>query len=105
MQQLHIQEQHPQQVWPLLYIYRTTEIIGVLYSIALRQHQQSYNKYSNKQAQRQQYTAAQGRRTEEGESCREMTSRITTPTQIKSALGILNNFTYLTLHKKGYVKP
>ena len=35
------------------------------------------------QAQRQQYTAAQGRRTEEGgESCREMVSGIGTPTQV-----------------------
>ena len=34
------------------------------------------------QAQQQQHATTQGRRTEEGESYGEMTSRITTPTQV-----------------------
>ena len=51
---------------PLLCIYRTAEIIGVLYSIALQQRQQSCNKYNTQQPQQQQNTTAQGRQREEG---------------------------------------
>ena len=82
MQQLQNQEQHPQQARPLLCIYRTTGIIGVFLSTGSQQHQQTHNKYSNKQAQQQQHATAQGRRTEEGMSCGEMASGIGTPTQV-----------------------
>ena len=54
----------PQQVWPLLCIYRTTVIIGVLLTIGTQQYQQTHNKYNNKQAQQQQ--AHSSTRTTEG---------------------------------------
>ena len=46
-----------------------------------QQQQQTHNKYNNKQAQQQQHATAQGRRTEEGVSCREMRCGIDTPSQ------------------------